>query len=1097
MLKSLSVPDFHFDVGYAELSKQLGRAVAAAAIENDVDFIKVPGDWFNRPIIASDKGGLKAAKEIMQEWLSICPVIAIEGTRSHDAPGCYGIFEEMGLVVARPGKVYGFHVEHESHTFIIEVGKSHLYPKAIIFGFPEITKENIYSVLDIPAEQANAEALKLFKEYIETWVAPMREKYRDLPAYGLLHGPVTDSISKETETDRILKRAEILISTDVLRLSRIDYFALGHIHTPWKSASIAAGYAGSPGFTFNELNFKPGFELITVQPGNPCITETTRILYGTPERRKVKSFDEIDVGRSDIAYSVETTEATPENFPECFGIHKWSRHILPPDTSTTQRVTEEQAADVHSLWDLFKLIDPEVPDKIKKKVDIIGANLPPVHPERKDIALEKLEVIGCDFFQGRTVEFDLSNVKKGVTSIHGEIGAGKSSLLSFCSPYPIVIGKETQSGRPSAIKDFFSSKESSIKKTFNVNGEKHEHKIHIKAAHTKNPKIECYLNIDNVPQLEKGTFDEMMAECEKFYGAFEDYRLTTFYEQPQQSTKNQSGLMTATRTEARNVIQNIAGINRDAEKDFALKKANAAKDDYTNTETKISVMKEQLPSRDDVFKEIAELDGRLQIEGENLSKINVAGEKARREYDDLIREKHENDIRVKEVEAMREKLDGNLQAVMHKQAQIKMLEAKAAELTRNREIVLNYESGLERLRKLEGEKQEVDKRNFDREKNQWEIEQKIRQKEDSLKGERKEIQISLSSMKERINTLYTPCEHCGKLPSNAESEITRLEKSIKDLNVKHEKITNEILEIKYPHKPEQETFDHDHELNNLKSIKTINVTMVKSDIEEGIKAEATIKSLTAEIESMQSEVAPLQEAIHGIKIDETIPARVIDSDARLKKIRENFTETTRNIATIETEIKGKNEILSGIAEKENEIKDNEKKLKVILEQQEDWTYITRMLSPDKIPALELEILISGIDGEASRIISPFMNSRYTFQTVTQVEGQKKTVDKFDIMIHDNETGELKSMFFKNPGHKSFYSDAYIKALIKKRKEKAAINYSPIILDEADAPISPEQIASFYEIQNEYFENEKVLTVSHSSDAQQYIPNTIEMEDLKT
>src|SRR5690606_14292498 len=117
-----------------------------------------------------------------------------------------------------------------------------------------------------------------------------------------------------------------------------------------------------------------------------------------------------------------------------------------------------------------------------------------------------------------------------------------------------------------------------FRSTLTVNGQIHEHLITIKAPHTQNPKTECYLTIDGVPALDKGTFDEMMAKCEDLYGPFSDYLLTTFYVQPQQS-KHPSGLMSATMTDIRDLVQSIAGIDREAEKRFALDRVKELTDE--------------------------------------------------------------------------------------------------------------------------------------------------------------------------------------------------------------------------------------------------------------------------------------------------------------------------------------------------------------------------------------------------------------------------------------------------------------------------------------------------------------------------------------
>jgi len=126
-----------------------------------------------------------------------------------------------------------------------------------------------------------------------------------------------------------------------------------------------------------------------------------------------------------------------------------------------------------------------------------------------------------------------------------------------------------------------------------------------------------------------------------------------------------------------------------------------------------------------------------------------------------------------------------------------------------------------------------------------------------------------------------------------------------------------------------------------------------------------------------------------------------------------------------------------------------------------------------------------------------LEGRYAFHTETQKQGDKKSVDKFDVLIHDNETGKSFSMFYTNPGNKAFYSDCYIKSLIRKRNERQMRSYSPIIYDEADGPVNPIRVKAYYDIQQAYFQNEKVLIVSQKDISASYVEKVFNIEEMKS
>ncbi len=157
-----------------------------------------------------------------------------------------------------------------------------------------------------------------------------------------------------------------------------------------------------------------------------------------------------------------------------------------------------------------------------------------------------------------------------------------------------------------------------------------------------------------------------------------------------------------------------------------------------------------------------------------------------------------------------------------------------------------------------------------------------------------------------------------------------------------------------------------------------------------------------------------------------------------------------------------------------------------------------MLAANKIPALELDMFLGVIDREATDAIEPFLEGRYSIETLTQEMGKKGLVDRFDIIVHDRETGGELSLFSYNPGHKAFFSDAYIKALILQRNQRLKRSYSPVIFDEADSPIKESRIGMYYDINQRYYQAHaaNVLVVSQKDSAVNYMVNEIDVNSLK-
>jgi predicted nucleic acid-binding Zn-ribbon protein len=1105
MIKYLNVPDFHFALKHSDESIKCGKAVSESARKNEVDFIVVPGDWFDSPIMATDKGGLNIARSIMKLWLSICPVIAIEGTPSHDGPGCYGIFEDMGLIVARPDKVYAFHEGIHEKSYITEINQSTLSTaKAIIFGIPELNKHTIQAQLKLPADQANAEALNLLDQHITEFIAPMRMKYKELPAIGLLHGNVTDSISKETESDRILKRSDILISTEMLAKADLTVWHIGHIHTPWQSEKINAGYAGSPCFDWKQFGFLPAFELVEISDGimvtdaNAIDTQITcdpiiqRIPYGTPRREKVKlPFNNFEDG---VAYEIETDDLEykiPEN------VHPWSRIKRPETKRETKRVTEEQAKSIRLLWDLFLLADPDVPKDYKQFIDLISEKVKKESGNKRRIEMTYLKIKGSIFFNGQDYELSIEELAEGLNCIHGRIGSGKSSGLAFCSPFPNVIGKDTVSGRPSAIKDFFSGPDCSIEKHFLVNGVIHEHFIVIAKADTQNPKVECSLTIDGIPQLDKGTFDEMFQECEKLYGLFEDFRITTFYEQPQQAKENQSGLMSCGRSEARNVVQHIADVDREQEKRFALDKVSETERAALDLQAGINARKEYIQDGSILSHEIESLNLMIEDEQEELEKCVNDGNILKKSADQLSEMKNGNDILKEQLRHKKEQATAIESEISSAGKEIETCEALLTGLETYKKQLADNAKNQKRYDELKAERHKATDVNNELEKKFLADQNEYNQLVNKQQGLSNLI-VNAKGKIETIDTLIKaatkPCEKCGHIAESARQSIDQYVIQISGLQEEIKEAESKIIDLpEQPEEPELMKFDS----TELDSIVLIDTEAIQEKINAALKAESKIESIENIILDKSVQLKKLKEEIAGIKINETIDASVSETNEKLEDIRKRYTEIKTKISGFESDLKHAREKRDLMEAKKKELAEDEKKLSVLQKDIDAWKYIASMLSANKIPALELDIIIESIDNYATTNIQPFENGRYSFRTSTQEMGKKSLVDKFDIMIHDSETGHEQSIFAMNPGHKAFFSDSYVKALISKRNGTAFISYSPIILDEADGPIGTEHIPVYYDIQNSYFQDQKVLIVTHSNDAYQFIQNIIEVEDLKS
>lgn len=1070
-MKFLEIPDFHYSPQWLEHSKSCAVAVGNAAREHGVDYIATVGDLHDKALYASDKSGYEELIRIVEAWTNVRPVLAIEGTPGHDAPGSYAPLERAGLTLLKPGEVYRD------------------IPGAIIFGVPELNKKNIQAQLNLSADEANAAAAELFCNYVDQFVSPNCAASPDAVHHMLFHGNFSDA-RQENEADIVLRASDIVIHTERLVYSGLDRISLGHIHTPWESEKISAGYAGFNGMDANpwgKRDFVPAFNLVEVEPGQkPAIT---RIPYGSPMRKKI--FAPLENYDQSIAYWLETEDPTAERPAG----HPWSRITIEEKRKESRRISQEDAQQISTLADLFEAIDPEVRESVLKKVSEIQESIKKESTDHKDIRLLSVEVAGSVFFKKSSgkenIKMDYAGLPAGLTVLLGDNGEGKSSLLSFSSPYPVVIGKDTKSGRASAIKDFFNSKDSWIEKRLTLNGVEHHHKITIRGAHTQSAKVECYLNIEGQPVLDKGTFDEMLEKCEELYGSLDDFLLTYFYVQPLQSSSFSSSLMSAKMSEIRNLVQTIAGIDRTAELRHALTEKSIVEKSLEDATTKSQTAVEFLEDMSAIKAERDVAQSTLDAERSAIEKLAQDGKAAKEEKEkaeEAAAEAYRQKAARAEAEAAIQKLQSRIASLKEKEADLKKT---VSGKDQDQKLLDDFE----KLSALKAEKKEIDDKNEEA-RNSFDI--SFTEADHKKKG----LLQGIDSRNNRIKFLTkqaeeanNPCEHCGKNSSTAEKTIQECKAKIERAIAENKTDLVDMEAIVFPDEPVYKLFDKEEELSALSSsLAFVELNELKARLKTADTAEVLLDANAQQLKDAEQNRAQAVDP-ESITWDETAAARKLEAVRAYDEMVDKYRTASAEIAKLEERVNGIDERIQRAEEQKRKAEQLKATIPTLEAELEDWKYIAAMLQPAKIPALELDLVADTIDMFANENLKHYQGNRYMITTTTQQQGKAGAVDKFDISVLDKQTGVEDSFLRHSPGQKAFFNDAYVKALVRVRNNRNNITYSPVVLDEADAPVQPERLQEFYDMQLAEYSETSAVVVSHNPEAHNYIQNHIYIKEL--
>jgi exonuclease SbcC len=259
-----------------------------------------------------------------------------------------------------------------------------------------------------------------------------------------------------------------------------------------------------------------------------------------------------------------------------------------------------------------------------------------------------------------------------------------------------------------------------------------------------------------------------------------------------------------------------------------------------------------------------------------------------------------------------------------------------------------------------------------------------------------------------------------------------------------------------------------------------------SDINIG---NSRIAEYQAQIEAIKSSIAALLAKTYNIEVQ--LDGRLGNLEVKLTAMRLEYQTIKEELATINANITNIDAQIERYNNQKQLVEKRKSDLLVLIDNRMTWNYLAKMLNPNKIPALELEMMISSIDAEATRIIAAYDDGRFIFETMTQ---NANGSDKFDILVYDGSTGDKRSFMKYSVGQKCFLADAYTKALVRQRNTNGTRIYSPVIMDESDGPLQPDAVRGYYEIQDKYWDT-TVLVVSHQPSTHDIIENRVDISSL--
>ena len=133
----------------------------------------------------------------------------------------------------------------------------------------------------------------------------------------------------------------------------------------------------------------------------------------------------------------------------------------------------------------------------------------------------------------------------------------------------------------------------------------------------------------------------------------------------------------------------------------------------------------------------------------------------------------------------------------------------------------------------------------------------------------------------------------------------------------------------------------------------------------------------------------------------------------------------------------------------------------------NWNLFAKCMSNDGLIALAIDDAGPALAGLANDLLLACYGPRFTVSILTLVEtGKGEQKEGFDILVHDGESGESKSVGLMSGGERVWINECLIRAVALYLAQHTGRRYSVLFSDEADGPLDPERKRMFMAMKRE-------------------------------
>jgi len=132
-----------------------------------------------------------------------------------------------------------------------------------------------------------------------------------------------------------------------------------------------------------------------------------------------------------------------------------------------------------------------------------------------------------------------------------------------------------------------------------------------------------------------------------------------------------------------------------------------------------------------------------------------------------------------------------------------------------------------------------------------------------------------------------------------------------------------------------------------------------------------------------------------------------------------------------------------------------------------WSLFARCVSNDGVIALAIDDSGPALAGLANDLLLACYGPRFTVSIKTLIEtGKGEAREGFDIVVHDAETGESKSVDLMSGGERTWINESLTRAIALYLAQNSGRRYGTLFSDEADGALDPERKRMFIAMKRE-------------------------------